>query len=221
MAWFTSDFNRFFKELAANNNKDWFDGQRKRYETSVKKPFEGFVAEIIARVSKVGPKLDLSPKDAIFRIHRDVRFSKDKTPYKLHCSAIVSPGGRKDHSTPGMYLELGPEKVAIYGGRYLPEKEELQAIREHIMAHAKQFRALCAQKDFVRLFGTLQGERHKLLPPPFKAAAEAEPLLYLKQYYYMASQPAKLVANDSLADVVMQHYAAMAPMNKFLGGAAL
>ena len=96
MAYFTKDFIDFFKELAANNKKEWFDFNRKRYEKSVKQPFAEFVQEMIDRIRADDPKVDISTKDAIFRINRDVRFSKDKTPYKTHMAAIVSARGKKD-----------------------------------------------------------------------------------------------------------------------------
>ena len=82
MAWFTSDFNTFFKDLARNNNKEWFDANRKRYEASMKQPFESFTTEVIKRVAKHDKSVKIGPKEAIFRINRDIRFSKDKTPYK-------------------------------------------------------------------------------------------------------------------------------------------
>ncbi len=218
MAWFTDDFNRFFKELAKNNNKDWFDANRKRYEKTVKEPFSGFVLEMIKRIHAVDKAVHIEPKDAIFRINRDIRFSKDKTPYKLNSSAIISSSGRKDHGTPGIYFELGPEHVAIYGGRYQPEPEDLRMIREHIAGNLKKFKTLREDKTFVKLFGTIQGERNKVLPAELRAAAEKEPLLYNKQFYWTSQHPAKLVTDPTLADVLMEHYQAMRPLNAFLGG---
>lgn len=220
MAWFTNDFDRFFKELAANNNKDWFDANRKRYETSVKAPMHAFVAEMIGRVARLDPQVRIEPKDAIFRINRDIRFSKDKTPYKLSTSALISPGGRKDMDTPGLYFELGPEAVRIYGGRYMPDRQQLQKIREHIMAHPGVFRKLYSAKDFVSRFGSIQGERNKVLPADLKAAAEKEPLLYNKQFYFAAELPLGTITDPELPEVMMAYYRAMRPMNAFLMGKA-
>jgi uncharacterized protein (TIGR02453 family) len=218
MAWFDDDFNRFFKDLAKQNNQDWFDANRKRYVKSVKDPFASFVLELIRRVHAEDKRVQLEPKDAIFRINRDIRFSKDKTPYKLSCSAIISPGGRKDHSTPGLYFELGPEHVAIYGGRYMPEAEDLRMIRAHISANLRKFKVLCEAPAFKAKFGGIQGERNKVLPAEWKAAAEKEPLLFNKQFYWMAELPAKLVTDPKLADILMDHYRTMRPLNDFLLG---
>ena len=218
MAWFTTDFNRFFRELAANNNKDWFDANRARYLRVVKEPFELFTAEMIARVAKIDRKVRIEPKEAIFRINRDVRFSKDKAPYKLNRSALITAGGKKAMDIPGIYYELGPENVCIYGGAYMPDKESLFRIRTNIAKNPAKFKALCADKAFVKHFGAIQGDRNKVLPPEFKAAAIQEPLLFNKQFYYGAELPAKAVVDPKLPELLIAHYKAMTAMNTFLLG---
>ena len=219
MAWFTNDFNAFFKDLAKNNNKEWFDANRKRYEASVKKPFEVFVAEAIKRIGKHDKNVRIEPKEAIFRINKDIRFSKDKTPYKLNTSAIISPAGRKDHSTPGIYFELGPESVKFYGGCYQPEKDQLEKIRTAIMRDTKGFRKTIESKAFTTLFDGVNGEKNKVLPAEFKSAALKEPLIANKQFYVGAERAAKLVADPKLMDHLMDHYLAMCPFNAWLASA--
>lgn len=219
MAWFTPDFNKFFIELAPNNNKEWFDANRKRYELSVKEPFEAFVAEVITQVAKVDPKVTITPREAIFRINRDVRFSKDKAPYKSRMSAVVASGGRKDHSSGGIYFEIGPENVAFYGGQYMPDKDQLQRIREHIAANLAQFKKLRTAKAFVEHFAEIQGEKNKIVPKEFKEALTKEPLIANKQFYFMAELPPKTVTSPKLVDLLMEHYVAMKPMNDFLAAA--
>ncbi len=219
MAWFTPDFNKFFKDLAKNNNKEWFDTNRKRYESSVKRPFEAFVGEAIARIAKHDKSITIEPKEAIFRINKDIRFSKDKTPYKLEASAIISAAGRKDHSVPGIYFAFGPEAVKFYGGCYQPEKEQLYAIREAIMKDGKGFRKAISGKPFVTLFKSVQGEANKVLPPEFKAHAAKEPLIANRQFYVGAELPAKLVSDPKLMDALMDHWLAMCPFNQWLSKA--
>ncbi|HEX2616377.1 MAG TPA: DUF2461 domain-containing protein, partial [Flavobacteriales bacterium] len=196
----------------------WFDANKKRYETVVKKPFEAFVAEAIARVAKVDKRVRIEPKEAIFRINRDVRFSNDKTPYKLSRSALITAGGRKDMNGPGIYFELGPGGVNFYGGAYAPDKDQLKELRERIMDEPKKFKALYQDETFVKLLGTVQGERNKVLPAEYKEAAAKEPLLFNKQFYYGAELPAKMVTDPKLADILMTHYNAMRPMGDFLLG---
>ena len=218
MAWFSADFNRFFIELAANNNKDWFDANRTRYEKEVKKPFETFVGEMIQRIAKVDPKLRIAPKEAIFRINRDVRFSKDKAPYKLNRSALISAAGRKEMNVPGIYFELGPEAVRIYGGAYMPDKEALLQIRSRIAKDLAKFKKLREDKAFVKHFSSIQGEANKRLPPEFQAAAAKEPLLFNKQFYFGAELSPKTVTSPKLPDALMEHYHAMSAMSAFLLG---
>lgn len=219
MAWFTPDFNRFFIDLAPNNNKEWFDANRKRYEQSVKEPFEAFVAEVIKRVAREDPKVGITPREAIFRINRDVRFSKDKAPYKSRMSAVVAAGGRKDHSSGGIYFELGPENVAFYGGQYMPDKEQLQLIREHIAGNLAHFKKLRTAKAFVDRFEEIRGEKNKILPRDLKEAAAKEPLIANKQFYFMAELHPSTVTDPKLVDILMDHYKAMRPLNDFLAAA--
>lgn len=219
MAWFTADYNSFFKELAKNNNKEWFDANRTRYEKSVKEPFAAFVAEAILRIGKRDKAIRIGPKEAIFRINRDIRFSKDKTPYKLEASAIISPAGRADHTVPGIYFAFGPESLKFYGGSYQPDKDQLERIRTAIMRDGKGLRKVIGATSFTAVFDGVQGEANKVLPAEFKAAAAKEPLIANKQFYVGAKKPSKLVTDAKLMEVFMEHYEAMRPFNEWLGAA--
>ena len=129
MKYFSSDYLQFFKDLAPNNNKEWFDINRKRYEEVVREPFKVFITDLIDELSKDDSEIQITQKEAIFRINRDVRFAKDKTPYKMSNSAIISKGGRKDKSYPGVYIELGPEKLGVYGGVFGPDNWAMNCLR--------------------------------------------------------------------------------------------
>ena len=217
MAYFTQDYLDFFKELAANNHKDWFHANKKRYELSVKEPFNVFVQDIIDQTAKVDDRFEGKAKDAVFRVYRDVRFSKDKTPYKLQMSAVVAPGGKKEGmGIPGMYLELGPAHFRFYSGIYQPEKEMLYRIREHIIKHASEFNKLVTDADFVKRFGEIRGEKNKVLPKEFKAAAEKQPLIFNKQFYFFAELPPETILRDDFADIIMEYFHASNPMREFL-----
>ncbi|MCF8256711.1 MAG: DUF2461 domain-containing protein [Flavobacteriales bacterium] len=213
---FTPDFLQFYRELAANNDRDWFQANRKRYEESVRLPFETFVGGLIVRMNAADPAIDIQPKDAIFRINRDVRFSKDKAPYKLCSSAVIGRGGKKDTVSPGIYIELGPEKLAVYGGVYMPDKHQLAAIRNHIAGNLKKFADLLDEKGFRSTYGTLRGEQNKILPNELKQAAEQQPLLYNKAFYFYAHLPAEEVIRPGLSDKVMAVREAGVPMSSFL-----
>lgn len=217
MAYFTQDFLDFFKELAANNHKDWFHANKKRYEKSVKEPFKVFVQDMINKAAVEDDRFAGEAKDAIFRINRDIRFSKDKSPYKLQMGAVIAPGGRKEGmGIPGMYLELSPAHFRFYSGVYMPEKEVLHNIREYIMKHSKELDKLVSDKEFSSRFGELRGEKNKVLPKEFKAAAEEQPFLFNKQFYFFAELPAETILRDDFSEVIMEHFEASQPMRQFL-----
>lgn len=213
---FTPDFLEFFKELAANNHKEWFDENRKRYEQSVKKPFENYVQAVIEEVRKIDPEVVITYKEAIFRINRDIRFSKDKAPYKLDRSAVISPLGRKDHTKPGFYLSLGPEKNWFGGGAYEMKSDQLQRLRESMAAKPGEIDKLIGDKKFASKFDEIKGDQHKRLPKEFTEAAETQPLLYKKRFYYMAEEKPELVLSDQLLPVTMEYFKASLPVMLYL-----
>lgn len=216
MAFFTRDYLDFFIELAPNNNKDWFDAHRKRYEHAIKKPFSAFVQHVIGFFTKHDPRLQgLDASACIFRINRDIRFSKDKSPYKLFCSAVIAPNGKKSVAVNGIYFEAGPEALRVYGGIYEIDKEDLQSVREGIAAHPDEFRKLIDSPDFRGLFGEILGEKNKLLPAGLKAAAENEPLIFNKQWYFMAEFPPEAILADDLDQLLEKCYLAGRPLEDF------
>ena len=221
MVYFTPDFIQFFKELAANNHKDWFDENRKRYETEVKKPFATLVSDLIKEIRKDEPDLLVEPKDCIFRINRDIRFSKDKTPYKTQVSAVISPGGRKNMRMPGLYLEINPERIAIYGGLYMPDTTLLKNVRLFIADNVDAFKKAYSNKGFTDRYSEIQGEKNKRIDKQFLTAAEREPLLFNKQFYYYAHLPLKLLTTARLVPTILEYYNASSPVREFLREASI
>ncbi len=216
MQYFTPDFAQFFKDLAANNRKEWFDENRKRYEKEVKNPFAAFVADLILAMSAEEPELLVEAKDCIFRINRDIRFSKDKTPYKTQCSALITTGGKKQMATPGLYIEFGPEKIAVYGGIYEPDANLLKDVRWHIAENTDAFKKAYTNEVFVKTYGSIKGEKNKRLDNDFLEAAAREPLLFNKQFYYYAHLPTSLYTSPELLAVVLKTYHAAEPVRAFL-----
>jgi len=216
MAFFTADFLEFFIELAPNNNKDWFDINRKRYESSVREPFRHFVQHLIDQLALTQPEFKgLEAKDCVFRINRDIRFSKDKTPYKMNVSAIITPNGKKSQAVNGVYFELGPEHVRAYGGVYEIDKDDLLTVREGIAANLDGFKAAYTDKQFVRVFKNIIGEKNKIIPKELREAAEVEPLIFNKQWYFYAQFDAEDVLRDDLDQVILKCYEAGKPVDSF------
>ncbi len=216
MSYFTAEYLKFFRGLKKNNSKAWFDANKKVYEAEVKKPFAAFVEEIITRIRAEDPTLTTGAKEAIFRLNRDIRFSKDKAPYKTHMAANISAGGRKNYELPGFYLQFGPDQVMLGGGAYMLENETIYKVRKAIVKNLDTFAALLKDKNFKQKFGTLQGEQNKVLPAEFKEYAAQQPLVANKQFYYMAELEAETILKKNLPELVMQHYHAGKALNEFL-----
>jgi len=216
MKYFNKKYLSFFKKLAANNHKDWFDENRKEYEQEVREPFKFFIGDLIKAIGTFDKEIQLEPKNAIFRINRDVRFSKDKTPYKLFNSAIISNGGRKDKAYPGLYIELNPEKLGVYGGLFMPDTKQVYKTREYIISHAKEFTKIIEDEKFTKYYGTIKGKQHKRIPKEFREAAEKQNLLYNKQWYYEATLSPKNILKDSLLETIVEYYKVSYNLQKFL-----
>lgn len=216
MIYFTKAYIQFFTELKKNNTREWFAENKKRYEQDVKAPFEVFVQDLIAVAGKIDKEIGIDAKDAIYRIHKDVRFSKDKAPYKLHCGAIISKFGRKNHEYPGFYIQLGADGLWIGGGAYMPAKEQLLDIRQEIKHEPEKWNKILKEKNFVSHFEVIQGEVNKILPADFKEVAKNYPFISNKQFYYMAELPAKEILRDDLISVCNSYFKAGAPLNKQL-----
>jgi uncharacterized protein (TIGR02453 family) len=215
MSYFTEGYLKFFRGLEKHNDKKWFDANKAWYENDVKRPFTAFVEEVIARIRAVDPAVTLEAKNAIFRINRDIRFSKDKRPYKTHMAAHISAAGRNNYEEPGFYLQLGAGMM-VGGGAYMVETGNIYKIRKAIAGDLQKFNALLNEKDFKKKYGTLQGEQNKVLPPEFKELASKQPLLANKQFYYMAELEAQTILKKNLTEIVMQYYLAGKRVNEFL-----
>lgn len=171
----------FIKSLAKNNNKAWFDKHRDEYQVC-KEDFEEFVTALIGHMAKSEPEFaELKAKDAIFRIFRDVRFSKDKTPYKAHLSAALSKGGRK-FAGAGYYIHIDPGKSMAGGGLWMPEAPLLKAVRQEIDYNFKEFKQIIGKPAFRKMFGDIEGDRLKTLPRDYNADNPAAEYLKMKSF---------------------------------------
>lgn len=215
-AFFTKQFSKFFIDLAPHNNKEWFDENRSRYENDVKKPFHDFTENVIKSIAKLDPRIKISTKEAIFRINRDIRFSKDKYPYKMHMAAAISPLGKKHPDVSGFYFQLGPEGVQIWQGAYFIENTTLPVLRENLAKNLKEFQKLKSAKKFVDTYGEIQGDGNSRLPKELKPFAEKEPLLFHKNFYWGAQLPASLITSDKLLPTLIDHYKAGKDLGLFL-----
>jgi len=215
MSHFTEEYHKFFTGLAKNNKKEWFYKNRKIYDNHVKDPFRDFVEEMIVRIHADNPDVLINASEAIFRINRDIRFSKDKTPYKTHMSAFISPGGKKAKEDPGIYFQLGVNGIRIYSGIHQPDRANLEKMRQVIANSLDEFTSLINDKNFRSKFGEILGEKHKRIPPEFKEAAEKQPLLANKDFYVMANLDESFIINSKLPEILMEYYFTIKPLLVF------
>ena len=213
----TEAFYEFFIELSANNQKSWFDENRARYEREVKALFLTFVESVLVKMAAVDGRFSgMEAKQCIFRINKDIRFSKDKTPYKLHCAAAIQIGGRKEMGAGGLYIQLGPEECGLYSGVYMPEKDELMRIRGLIAGDLEGFNRVITDKAFVKYFGTVRGEKNKRIDADWVVAASEQPLLYNKQFYIQHVMDAEDTLRSNFDDYVVEVWKASKGFNAFL-----
>ncbi len=204
----------FLHDLAGNNNKAWFDANRDRYQAA-RSEFESTVDELIHGFAAFDDMGHLRARDCLFRINRDVRFSKDKSPYKTNLGAVIARGGRKGTGRV-YYLQVGVDESFAAGGLHQPDRTQLDNVRRHIVADATPLREVLAAPDFVRYFGTMQGDQLKTAPMGYDREHPDIDLLRYKQYLAIHPLAEAAVVSDDLVDHLLQVYSAMKPFNSYL-----
>lgn len=207
---------KFLKELKKNNNKPWFDINRKKYEAS-KTDFVSFVDNTIYAIAKFDPLVtSLKAKECIFRINRDVRFSKDKSPYKSHMGAYINPGGKKIN-TPGYYFHCEPGGSFAAGGLYVPEPATLAKVRQEIDYSFDEWKKILNDKSFKKYFSKVDGIE-TLSRPPKGYTGDNPALEFLKMKSFIVSRPLTdaQLTDKNLTKEVAKTFEAMKPMIDFL-----
>lgn len=209
---------KFLKELQKNNNKPWFDVNRKAYETA-KADFVAFVQTVIDKHSKKDLSIaHLMAKDCIFRINRDVRFSKDKSPYKNNMGAYMNKDGKKA-MTAGYYFHMEPGASFGGGGLYMAPPEQLKNVRQEIDYNWKEFQKIINNKKFKEVFGDLSTEGDiKLSRPPKGYEADNPAIEYIKLKSWIGVQSfsdADLTSKDLVKKVCI-NFEALQPLLLFL-----
>lgn len=158
----------FLRKLKKNNNREWFHNHKQEYEEDLRFPMQCLIATLREKMRDAAPDFDFNPKKSIFRIHRDVRFSKNKAPYKTNIAASFNLRGKKSPTEmPGLYVGIEPGSVFIGGGLYMPMGDQLKAIRRSIVETPQEFLAVINDKKFTKRFGGIMGERLAKAPLGF------------------------------------------------------
>jgi uncharacterized protein (TIGR02453 family) len=205
----------FLKALKRHNNREWFNKNKQLYEDA-KKDFEIFIDELIRRISDFDPTLmGLQAKECMFRIYKDVRFSKDKTPYKTNMGAAINEGGRK-MPIPGYYFHLQPGGCFLAGGLYLPTADKLLAVRKAIVSRKGEFRKIVESKDFKKNVNELWKDTLKTAPKGFpKDHPDVEYLKY-KSFIAYKNFNDELALSSKCLSYSVKVFKAMKPLIDFL-----
>lgn len=212
---------QFLTDLKANNDRDWFTANKPRYEAASKE-FHQFVDALIAEIQQFDPTLiHFTAKDCVFRIYRDVRFSKDKSPYKTHFGAHVTAASKKSeiHTRAGYYLHLEPGATMLAGGAYVPESKWMAAIRQEIAYNTAEFNGILNGKEFKQYFGEMEGEKLKTTPKGYDADHPAIELLKHKSFLATHKCMDDKIASDDFLKHCAAVFKALYPFDQFLNRA--
>ena len=208
----------FLRALKRNNDREWFRARKDQYDEVLKGPMLEVIGRLAEDFQGFAPDLQASPA-SIFRIYRDTRFSADKTPLKTQISAVFPSKRLPKHHGSGLYFEVTPTWVWAGGGLYAPDTSELHAVREHIAANPKKFRAIVEAPLFKRAVGALEGERLQRVPRGFAPDHPAAEYLKFRQFIGGRQFPATFATGPRFYAGLLSVFKPVAPLVGFLNEA--
>lgn len=214
-----ADYFKFFAELSANNNREWFNDNKPRFRESVQEPLAAFVEAMAPRLRKVSKHFVADPRlngGSVFRIYKDVRFSKDKTPYKTHGAVQFRHALGKDAHAPGFYVHLDPKEIFHGGGVWTPPAPALLKVREAIRDNGAAWKKATGGAAFKKRFGAVRGDSLTRPPRGFDADDPMIEDLKRKSFFAMAESKPAAAKKPSFCDDVEAAMRDAKPMMKFL-----
>lgn len=208
----------FLTDLSANNNREWYNANKKRYEESREKIL--FLTDVVINeIRKFDSEIPaLSPKDCVFRIFRDVRFSNDKRPYKTNFGAFIAKGGRKSMHA-GYYFHIDPTGSFAGGGVYMPPAEPLKAIRNYMAENGGEFMEIINNKNFRKIYPIMFDDKLKTVPKGFPKDHEFIDLIKYKSFVFSSEISKTEIASDNLIHKIVDSFRELYPVNRFLNDA--
>lgn len=212
------DILYFLRLLCVNNNTTWFHANRPLYLQN-KEAFEKIVNDLIVEISKFDSSVkDVTAKECMFRINRDIRFSQDKSPYKNHFGAYIAQGGKNAY-VGGYYLHIEPDNSMVAGGIYMPPSDVLLKLRTAIYENPKKFISIIEDTEYKELFGALDGAQLKAAPRGFPSSFEHIDLLKYKSYVCMRSISDERFEDSDVIKIALDSFKKMNALNDFLNKA--
>jgi uncharacterized protein (TIGR02453 family) len=213
---FTSKTISFLRSLKRNNNREWFHARKDRYDVHVRGPMIAVVERLAEDFRAFAPELIASPRQSLFRIYRDTRFSDDKKPLKTHAAAAFRSRHLPKPQGAGLYFEVAGGWVWIGGGMWRPEPPELVRLREHIAETWPRIRNITRASAFRRRFGELSGDSLTRVPRGYAADHPAAAFLKFRQFYGGAEFPAALAHSREFYPTLLATFKALMPLVRFL-----
>jgi uncharacterized protein (TIGR02453 family) len=213
---FSPDALSFLRALKRNNRREWFQPRKEKYESLIKAPMLELVECLNHELARFAPQYITAPQKAVYRIYRDTRFSKDKTPYKTHISAIFPRSNAVKREGAVFYFHFTEKELLMFGGVWGPERDELLAYRTLIQESHEELAAILAEAKLRRAFGGLQGEQLSRMPKGFPVNHPAEGLLRQRQWYLEDTVEAKMVCSSKLPQQLAKRFELMAPFVEFM-----
>jgi uncharacterized protein (TIGR02453 family) len=213
---FSNEALKFLRGLKKNNDREWFGERKDVYEKQLKEPMLKLIGEVNEAMAEFSPEHLRPANKILMRIYRDIRFSKDKRPYKHHVSAWWARNGLQKTSGGGFYLQVSSTEVLIAAGVYMPEREQLLAIRRYLVDHHLEFRRIMAGK---KLRSLMQETETLSLTRPPKGFAVDDPaidLIMCKQWGLSATLPVDRATSPGLLKDVVERFKAAAPLIRLL-----
>jgi uncharacterized protein (TIGR02453 family) len=209
---FSNEALKFLRGLKRNNDRIWFDARKPIYERELKAPMLALIGEMNEAMADFAPMYIRPPQKIMMRIYRDIRFSKDKRPYKTHISAWWAREGLEKTSGGGFYFHVSPEEVFIAAGVYMPEREQLLAIRRYLAEHHEEYRALMKGKKLRSLMTEGDGAPLTRAPKGFPEDHPAIDLLKKRQWTLSTSLHGEAALETTLVKSVVERFKAVAPV---------
>ncbi len=207
---------KFLRALKRNNDRTWFEAHRPLYERELKLPMLALVAELNEHLATFAPLHVRPPQKALMRIYRDIRFAKDKRPYKIHVAAWWAREGLAKTSGAGFYLSISGTGLTIAAGVFMPERDQLLAMRRHIAEHHAELRKLLANRKLRALLSESDGLKLTRAPKGFPPDHPAIDLLLHRQWGLSATLPADRATRPALIEDILSRFQAAAPFVDFL-----
>jgi uncharacterized protein (TIGR02453 family) len=207
---------QFLRSLKRNNNREWFQEHKGIYERHVKEPMADLIDALAKEFQQFAPEMIASPKASSYRIYRDTRFSKDKSPYKTHVAAVFPRSGLGKHEGAGLYVHIAPTELLIGGGLYMSLPEDLSAVRAHIAENAQSFTRIVEGRPFRKLFGTMGGEQLARVPRGFPPSHPAADYLRHKQFLAGRHLEPDVAIRPTFYKLLVETFKGMLPFVRFL-----